>query len=228
MWQGPSVKMRIKQRNELRRLIETARAKQGYMTAKLAADISMGMALAMLTLPAWCLIALLIRAEDGGSVVYAQKRIGQFGKPFYIYKFRTMRGTGSPLTLKDDDRITKVGRVLRKYRLDELPQIMNLIKGEMSLVGSRPEHPSFVSREDKLLLATLLMPVGITSEASIRFRNESELLAVEEPERFYRELILPIKTRLNLEYIKESGLGKDLMIIVETLHCIVGQSVGEQ
>lgn len=221
MWQGTSVKMRIKQRNELQELITAARAKQGYMTAKQAIDIGVGVTLAALTFPAWGLIALLIYTEDQGSIVYAQERVGQFGKPFYIYKFRTMRGAGSPLTVKDDARITKIGRILRKYRLDELPQIINLIKGDMSLVGSRPEHPSFVSQEDKLLLATLLMPVGITSEASIRFKNESELLAVTDPERFYRELILPIKTRLNLDYIKESGLKKDFAILVDTLRCIV-------
>ncbi len=223
MWHEPSVEMRLKQQNELQEVIKAARTKKGYTTAKQMIDISAGLVLGLCTLPAWVIIAGLIFAEDQGCIIYAQERVGQFGKPFYIYKFRTMRGTGSPLTVKDDGRITKIGRILRKYRLDELPQIINLIKGDMSLVGSRPEHPSFVSREDKLLQATLLMPVGITSEASIRFRNESELLTVAEPERFYRELILPIKTRLNLNYINECGLKKDTQIIASTLRCITWQ-----
>lgn len=162
MWQDPSVKMRKNQQDELLELIAAARTKQGYMIAKQAMDISIGLSLAALTLPVWGVIALLIYAEDQGSILYAQERVGQFAKPFYIYKFRTMRGAGSPLTIKNDRRITKIGSFLRKYRLDELPQIINLIKGEMSLVGSRPEHPSFVSQRDKLLLGTLLMPVGIT------------------------------------------------------------------
>jgi lipopolysaccharide/colanic/teichoic acid biosynthesis glycosyltransferase len=168
-------------------------------------------------------IALWIRLDSPGSIFFRQTRIGQFGKEFQIYKFRTMvqnaETLGKQITVGEDPRITRSGQFLRKYKLDELPQLINVFKGEMSFVGARPEVPRYVALYSPEQFEVLNMPPGITDLASIQFRNESDLLAqVANPEEFYIQQIMPKKLELNRQYVAQSGLRTDIKIILSTIY----------
>lgn len=173
-------------------------------------------------IPLFFIVGVLIKLEDGGPVFFKQKRIGYKGKGFYLWKFRTMEEgadkKGLPLTTSSDPRITKIGKKLRKYKIDELPQLFNVLKGEMSLVGPRPEVKKYVSLYSVSQKKVLELVPGITDPASIKFRNENEILSQsEEPEKKYIDEIMPEKIKINLEYSKNSSLMKDLFIIIKTL-----------
>jgi lipopolysaccharide/colanic/teichoic acid biosynthesis glycosyltransferase len=178
-------------------------------------------ALAVLS-PLLLLLAAAIKNEDGGPVFYRGVRIGKEGRRFKMYKLRTMvvnaEKMGASSTPEDDPRVTDAGRFLRKYKFDELPQLINVLKGEMSLVGPRPQVPWVVamySAEEKRLLT---VQPGMTDWASIRFRNEGEILkGSPDPDRDYQEKIAPEKIRLGLEYVARPSLVTDLKIIVATL-----------
>mgnify|MGYP001039078064 CR=1 FL=1 len=172
--------------------------------------------------PIFLLIALLIRLDDGGPVFFRQERVGHKGKPFHIWKFRTMvvdaEKLGMPITIGRDPRITSVGSWFRKYKLDELPQLLNVLTGEMSLVGPRPEVPDYVALYTPEQRAVLELRPGITDPASIQYKNENELLAqAPDPERAYVQEIAPEKIRLNLEYAAQATIGSDFAIILRTL-----------
>ncbi len=167
-------------------------------------------------------IAAWIKLDSPGPVVFRQTRIGQFGCEFTLYKFRTMvadaEALGKQITVTDDPRITRSGKFLRKYKLDELPQLFNVVKGEMSLVGPRPEVPKYVALYTPEQRQVLEVPPGITDLASIQFRNESDLLAaVSNSEELYIQKIMPQKLELNLKYIAQARLSFDLLIILKTL-----------
>lgn len=172
--------------------------------------------------PVFVLLACWIRLEDGGPAFFRQERIGQGGEPFRLWKFRTMvpdaEKLGAQLTVGADRRITRPGRWLRRFKIDELPQLFNVLRGEMSLVGPRPEVRRYVNlytAEQRLVLGFL---PGITDPASIRFSNESEILASSsDPERAYVETILPEKIRLNLAYAAQATLWTDLSVVWKTL-----------
>jgi len=176
----------------------------------------------MLLNPLIVFIALIIKLDSSGPVFYRGVRVGRYGKPFRIFKFRTMvtdaEKLGGTSTPDDDPRITSIGRFLRKYKLDELPQLINVLKGEMSFVGPRPQFKWAVelySEEEKLLLS---VRPGITDYASIKFRNEAEILkGSTNPDRDYLEKIAPEKIRLGLEYVEKRSLLIDLKIIFATL-----------
>ncbi len=148
------------------------------------------------------LIALAVVSEDGRPVLFRQVRVGRFGRHFNMYKFRSMRmRPGLPLTCKGDPRVTRVGRFLRAYKLDELPQLWNIIRGEMAWIGPRPEVPEFVDMGDPLWQQVLAMRPGLADAASIAFRNEEQLLAaVPDPQEYYRREILPRKLRMSIEH----------------------------
>ncbi|RKZ52971.1 MAG: sugar transferase [Candidatus Parabeggiatoa sp. nov. 3] len=171
--------------------------------------------------PLFLLIALWVKLDSQGPIFFLQTRIGQFEKPFKIIKFRTMLpdNKGPKLTLNNDARITRCGHFLRRYKLDELPQLINVLKGEMSLVGPRPEVPEYVAYyPDALKEYVLSVPVGITDYASIEFHNESELLAAsKQPEISYIENILPLKLAYHQKYVKEQSLYLDIVLIFKTL-----------
>jgi lipopolysaccharide/colanic/teichoic acid biosynthesis glycosyltransferase len=176
--------------------------------------------------PVFLVIAVLITLEDGGPVFYRQERIGYKGRPFKIWKFRTMvvnaDKLGKPLTVGRDPRITRVGYWLRKFKLDELPQLLNVLLGEMSLVGPRPEVPQYVALYTPEQRKVLDLVPGITDPASIKFANEAELLAeASNPEKFYIEHIMPTKIRLNMEYASHATLWSDILVILKTLVRIV-------
>jgi lipopolysaccharide/colanic/teichoic acid biosynthesis glycosyltransferase len=171
-------------------------------------------------------LAVAIRIDSPGSVFYRGVRVGRFGKPFRIFKFRTMVQNadkiGGSSTPEDDPRVTRVGRFLRKYKLDELPQLLNVIKGEMSLVGPRPQVAWVVELYAPEEKAVLSVRPGITDCASLRFRNEGEILrGSANPDQAYFEKIHPEKMRLGLEYVQKQCLWLDCQILVNTLGAVV-------
>jgi lipopolysaccharide/colanic/teichoic acid biosynthesis glycosyltransferase len=177
--------------------------------------------------PALCAIALLIKADSSGPVFFRQQRIGRNAKPFLIYKFRTMRqeesGKGLQLTVSDDARITRVGAALRHFKLDELPQLINVLTGDMSVVGPRPEVPRYVDKwDDSTRSVVLSVRPGMTDLASILYRNESALLSgSDNPERKYVEEIAPAKSRLAVQYVRNQSLWLDVRIIFRTFLAIL-------
>jgi len=171
-------------------------------------------------------IAILIKKEDGGPVFYRGVRVGRFGKTFRIFKFRTMvinaEKLGGPSTADDDPRITKVGKLIRKFKLDELPQLINVLKGEMSVVGPRPEVQMYVDMFTEEEKAILSVRPGITDWASIWNPDEGAILAgSSDPEKTYMEKIRPEKIRLQLKYVQEKSLWVDLKIILGTLKAVI-------
>jgi lipopolysaccharide/colanic/teichoic acid biosynthesis glycosyltransferase len=175
-----------------------------------------------LFLPLGALIGLIIKIEDGGPVFYIQERIGHRGKSFRMIKFRTMirdaDKMGSAITIGNDARITRVGRWLRRFKLDEFPQLFNVLKGEMSFVGPRPEVPKYVAVYNDMEREVLNLVPGITDPASVIYRNESEILGgFQDPEKQYIEKIMPDKIRINLEYARRANIMSDIFVILQTL-----------
>ncbi len=172
--------------------------------------------------PVFALLAIWIRLNDGGPVFFQQERVGFRGRAFRMWKFRTMvvdaEKLGRQITVGRDPRITRAGYWLRKFKLDELPQLFNVLRGEMSLVGPRPEVSRYVDMyTDEQRRVLNLMP-GITDSASIQYRNESVLLAqADDPERFYVTTVMPDKIRINLEYAERATVWSDLKVILQTL-----------
>jgi len=181
----------------------------------------------LLLAPLFALISLCIKLDSKGPVFFKQLRIGRFQKPFYIYKFRTMiqdaEKKGIKLTVGRDSRITRCGTILRKYKIDELPQLINVVKGEMSLVGPRPEVPEYVKYYPEQIKEIIFsVRPGITDYASLKFRNENKLLAsATDPEKTYVEKILPEKLKLYVHYVQNRSLLGDILIILNTLLRII-------
>jgi lipopolysaccharide/colanic/teichoic acid biosynthesis glycosyltransferase len=166
-------------------------------------------------------IAVAIKLQDGGPVFYSQSRVGRNFKPFRLHKFRSMvpdaDRTGVLLTAPEDRRVTPLGRFLRRYKLDELPQIINVVKGDMQLVGARPEVDRYVRMFRDEYAAILRDRPGITDPASVAFRNEDQLFGGEDVEREYVERILPAKVKISLDYARRRSIGSDLVVIFDTL-----------
>ncbi len=189
-------------------------------------DILVSFILIVLLSPVFLLLAIFIKVDSKGPIFYKQERITQYGKTFSIIKFRTMvvnaDKIGSLVTVQNDQRITKIGYILRRYRLDELPQLFNVIRGEMSFVGVRPEVAKYVDAYNDEMLATLLLPAGITSLASIQFKDEDSIISQHVNEQYsidrvYIEKILPQKMEINLEYIRSFNFVKDCLICIFTV-----------
>lgn len=189
-------------------------------------DLAVSLAAVLLLAPVFVALAVLVWAGDGGAPFFSQERIGRRGRPFRILKFRTMRvgaeKMGPSITSAGDARVTPLGRILRQWKLDELPQLLNVLKGDMSFVGPRPEVPRYVALYTGEQRRVLDLRPGITDLATLEFRNEEALLAeAPDPERFYREQCLPRKIALNLEYAARASLGADIRLIFRTLAAIV-------
>lgn len=181
-----------------------------------------GLGLLLLS-PLWILVAIWIKLDSPGPVLFRQERVGRFGQPFFIHKFRSMRvdapALGPQITVGDDPRITRSGRFLRASKIDELPQLWDVLRGAMSLVGPRPEVPRYVAlytpAQRELVLS---VRPGITDPASLQFRHESEILArAADPEREYVEVILPAKLRIAGDYVRHASVWGDLRLILATL-----------
>ena len=175
----------------------------------------------LLLSPLFLVAALLIRLDSSGPVFYKARRVGRNGRIFLVYKFRTMvldaARLGAGITARGDTRITRVGRILRRFKIDELPQFYNVALGEMSLVGPRPEDPRYVATYTAEQREILRAKPGITSAASLAYRNEEAILTGPDWERTYREMVLPDKLRIDLEYLQRRTLTSDLELMVRTL-----------
>ncbi len=193
--------------------------------AKRAMDLALVLAALPLALPLMLLLALWIRLDSAGPALFRQLRVGRGGRVFRIHKFRTMRlhaGRGPQLTAADDARITRAGRWLRRTKLDELPQLIDVLKGDMSLVGPRPEVPRYMAMYPEHVRRRILsVRPGITDRAAIEFRDEERLLAASsDPERTYVQSIMPIKQRHYLDYVDRHSVAGDLRILLETLRML--------
>ncbi len=189
-------------------------------------DIIFSLLLLILLLPILVLLAIAIKIDSKGPVFYRQERITKNGKSFRIFKFRTMVQNadkiGSLVTVGNDSRITRIGKVIRKIRLDELPQLINILKGEMSFVGTRPEVKKYVEKYTDEMMATLLMPAGVTSYASIMYKDEDEVISNLQKsgktvDEIYIEDVLPEKMKYNLEYIRKFSFGYDIRLCFKTV-----------
>ena len=197
--------------------------------AKRSFDLAFTFVGLLLTWPLFLLIAVLVKAEDGGPVFFRQERVGRGGRRFLMWKFRTMipgaERIGLQLTTTGDARITRIGAWLRRQKLDELPQLFNVVAGQMTMVGPRPEVPKYVAMYTAKQRNVLELDPGITDRASIAFADESVLLAkVSDPERYYVERIVPEKIRLNLDYADRATPWRDLGIVLETIAHVVPRS----
>lgn len=192
--------------------------KQTTLCMKRYLDLVLSIIILPFIIPFMIMIAIWIKIDSKGPVLFKQIRITQFGKEFKVLKFRTMvPNQGIQVTSGNDKRITKVGAILRKYRLDELPQVFNILNGEMTFVGTRPEVPRYVKEYTDEMLATLLLPAGITSFASIKFKNEDTLLqGCTDVEQEYINHILPQKMRYNLIALKKLSIGNDIKVLLST------------
>ena len=193
-----------------------------YPSAKRLFDLLLSFGGLLVFSPLIAIVALLIKMDSPGSVFYRGERVGRFGKPFKIYKFRTMVAdadkAGASSTPEDDPRITEMGRLLRRYKLDELPQLINVLKGEMSFVGPRPQVQWSVDLYTPEERQVLTICPGITDYASLHFHNEGEILrGSTDPDRDYMEKIHPEKMRLSLEYVRMCSLWIDIKIIARTI-----------
>lgn len=214
--------------DEVREYYEILSGKTRSLRFKRLFDIVLsGVLLIILAIP-MIVIAIMIKRDTPGPVFYRQERVTSYGKRFRIHKFRTMVNNadkiGSAVTVDGDARITKMGRKLRDLRIDELPQLLDVLVGHMSFVGTRPEATKYVKRYSKEMFATLLLPAGITSEASIRYKDEAALLdAAEDVDEVYVNEVLPEKMRYNLESIKEYSWFNDLSTMLRTVLVVFGK-----
>lgn len=200
--------------------------KRRQLVLKRVFDVIFSALLIVLLCPVMLVIGIAVRATSPGEVIFRQIRVTTYGKRFHIYKFRTMVAgapeRGSQVTVSGDARITGIGRFLRKVRLDELPQLFNILRGDMSFVGTRPEVEKYVARYEPEMYATLLMPAGVTSTASIEYKDEERLLSGgNDVDETYVNEILPAKMKYNLQYIREFSIGKDVLILVRTVLAVL-------
>jgi lipopolysaccharide/colanic/teichoic acid biosynthesis glycosyltransferase len=183
-------------------------------------DFGAALILLLVASPFLVLIAATVRFQDGGPAFFRQERVGRHGKPFSLWKFRSMTPgrAGSAITAGGDRRVTAVGRLLRRYKLDELPQLWNVLRGDMSLIGPRPEVPCFVDAGDPVWQAVHSVRPGITDLATLIYRDEERILAgFRDPERGYRESVLPAKLALNLQYLERRSAVRDLKLLALTI-----------
>ena len=210
------------QNGEVRVYYDILQKKRASIVLKRIFDIFVSLVLLGILLIPIAVIAVAVKLDSKGPVMFRQERVTRYGKVFRIFKFRTMvvnaESLGSMVTTDSDSRVTKIGRTLRKYRLDELPQVFNVLAGSMSVVGTRPEVPKYVRQYEDAYYATLLLPAGITSLASIMYKDEEKLLAShEDADKVYIEKILPEKMKYNLEYTKSFGFGSDIRLMFKTV-----------
>ena len=213
---------------EVREYYDILAKKKFSLRLKRIFDVVAATIVLIITAIPMLIISIKIATESKGGVFYRQERVTAYGKKFRIHKFRTMVANadqiGSAVTVSGDSRVTPTGAFLRKYRLDELPQVFDVLNGDMSFVGTRPEVPKYVKKYTKEMRATLLLPAGITSEASIRYKDEAELLdAAEDVDQVYIKKVLPGKMKYNLESIWKFSFAGELVTMVRTVLAVLGK-----
>lgn len=196
------------------------------LAAKFLLDKVLAVILLLVLSPIFLVIAVWIKCDSAGEVFFRQERVTRYGEKFRIYKFRTMvknaESLGSQVTTNADMRVTKVGKKIRACRLDEIPQLINILKGEMSFVGTRPEVPRYVEHYTEEMYATLLLPAGVTSEASIEYKDEERLLAeAANADEVYITKVLPEKMRWNFSGLGKQGIVEDIKIMLRTVGAVV-------
>lgn len=212
--------------DEVRQYYELLQKKTASRVIKRIFDIIVSLVMLVFLLIPIIVIALIVRFGSPGRAFFRQERVTKYGKHFYIFKFRTMvenaETLGAQVTTDSDDRVTSIGRFLRKYRLDELPQVFNVLGGSMSFVGTRPEVPGYVERYEPEYYATLLLPAGITSLASIMYKDEEKLLSsAENADEVYLKSVLPEKMKYNLEYTKNFSFFGDIKLMLKTVREVI-------
>ena len=217
-WEELPEKMRTR---EVRRYYNIIVRHSGWFKVKRVMDICVSLVLLAILLIPMGIIALMIKTDSQGPVFFRQERVTQYGKIFKIYKFRTMVDNasqlGSQVTVNNDARITRVGKLLRKYRLDEFPQLFNILAGDMTLVGTRPEVIKYVKEYSGEMYATLLLPAGLTSRTSIAYKDEDKLLKdAKDAYKVYVDEILPVKMKYNLESLRRFGVREDMTVMWNT------------
>ena len=228
-WEKLPIEM---QTEEVRTYYDILKKKKFALFMKRAFDIIVSLILLLLFSPVFLILAICIKIDSKGPVFYRQTRVTQYGKKFRIFKFRTMvqnADKGSQVTVGNDSRITRVGRLIRKCRLDEISQLIDVLRGTMTFVGTRPEVTKYVEQYTPEMMATLLLPAGITSYASICYKDEDELLnEAEDTDKVYVEKILPEKMRYNLKSIEKFGFWGDIGVMFKTVFAVLGKDYSEQ
>lgn len=209
----------------VREYYDILRCKKISLIAKRIFDIVASLVLIVIVSPVLVAVAVMIKFDSEGSVFYRQERVTQYGRHFRIYKFRTMvqdaDRIGSHVTVGNDPRITRVGAKIRSRRIDELPQLFNVLGGSMTFVGTRPEAVKYVEAYTDEMKATLLLPAGVTSSASIRYKDEAELLkASDDADRTYTDKVLPEKMRINCEYLRNYSFFGDIALMLRTVRSV--------
>ena len=219
------------QTEEVRKYYDILKKKRVSLFFKRAFDIVVSLIMLTLLLPVFLIIAVAIKIDSRGPVFYRQVRLTQYNKEFRIFKFRSMvqnADRGSQVTVSGDSRITRVGRFIRKFRLDELCQLIDVLRGTMTFVGTRPEVPKYTVHYTPEMMATLLMPAGVTSLASIYYKDEAELLdAAEDTDKVYIEEVLPAKMYYNLRAIERFSFFADIKIMFMTVFAVLGKDYKE-
>ncbi len=211
---------------EVERYLSALQAGKAHLACKRVFDVAVSAVILLVLSPFLLLLALAVKLDSRGPVFYRQTRVGRYNKDFRIFKFRTMvvgaDKIGPPLTTGDDPRITRVGKWIRKCRLDEFSQLLNVLAGQMSLVGPRPEVRKYVAHYTPEYLATLLVRPGITAPSSIAFKDEDQILSRGgNPEQIYVEEILPPKMALNLQYLAHITVWNDVRILFQTVFAVL-------
>ncbi|MDD6793808.1 MAG: sugar transferase [Clostridiaceae bacterium] len=212
--------------DEVKKYYDILKKKQISLVIKRIFDIIISFIMLIILSPIFFILAIAIKLDSPGPVFFRQVRVTQYGMRFRIFKFRTMvmnaEKLGSQVTTQGDSRITRVGKIIRKYRLDEICQLIDVLRGTMSFVGTRPEVPKYVEQYTDEMTATLLLPAGVTSEASIFYKDEDKLLAnVEDVDYEYVNKVLPEKMKYNLYSIKKFGLFNELKTMIKTVIAVV-------
>lgn len=210
------------QKESIKAYYQLIARKKIYLFFKRVMDIILSLLLFLPLLPLFLLISIVILFDSPGSPFFLQTRVTRYGREFKIIKFRTMQKNadkiGTAVTVDNDPRVTRSGVFLRKYRLDEIPQLINIFLGDMTFVGTRPEVPKYVEAYTEEMLATLLLPAGVTSLASAKYKDEQKLLDnSDHPEETYINKVLPQKMEYNLSYLKSFSFFEDIKIILYTL-----------
>ena len=211
---------------EVRPYYDALKKKRVSLIVKRMFDVVSSGILLMVLSPVFVVLAVAIKIDSPGPVFYRQERVTQYGRIFRIHKFRTMVNNadkiGSAVTVSGDNRITSTGAFLRKYRLDEIGQLIDVLVGDMTFVGTRPEVKKYVDQYKPVMRATLLLPAGVTSEASIRYKDEAEqLTGVEDVDKTYVEKILPDKLAINLEYLNNFGFITEVSVMTRTVIAVI-------
>lgn len=221
------------QTEEVRKYYDVLKKKKFALFFKRVFDIFVSLLLLIMLSPLFLILAIAIKIDSKGPVFYRQERVTQYGKRFRIFKFRTMVQNadkiGAQVTVNNDSRVTRVGKLIRRCRLDEICQLIDVLRGALTFVGTRPEVPKYVEKYTPEMMATLLLPAGVTSMASIKYKDEDKLLdGAEDVDKVYVEQVLPGKMKYNLQALEKFGFWRDIGIMFMTVFAVLGKDYKDE